>query len=136
MKCHYCGATVLVPPRLGGAVQRCPNHPESLAVGFCNTCKKAFCDKCLYISRSLYLCLKCLKAQRRAIAYVLVAYAFFILICGLFGESQLSGAIIIFLFLAFLIGAAIVSTMPPSVTVYEKIKASEAKSTKEPEELY
>ncbi|MEM3697801.1 MAG: hypothetical protein QXQ94_09945, partial [Candidatus Bathyarchaeia archaeon] len=24
VKCTYCGATVLVPPRLGGLTQRCP----------------------------------------------------------------------------------------------------------------
>lgn len=49
VKCHYCGAGIIVPPRLGGIVQRCPNHPETLAVGLCNDCGNSFCDRCLYI---------------------------------------------------------------------------------------
>jgi DNA-directed RNA polymerase subunit RPC12/RpoP len=30
VECRYCGGTVLVPPRLGESIRRCPNHPESL----------------------------------------------------------------------------------------------------------
>lgn len=63
VKCRYCGATVLVPPRLGGAVQRCPNHPDILAVGLCNDCGKSYCDRCLYIHKvkdgRLHVCSKC-----------------------------------------------------------------------------
>lgn len=63
VKCSYCGAEVLVPPRLGGQVRRCPNHPELLAVGLCNDCGSSFCDQCLYVwgveHGKLNLCSKC-----------------------------------------------------------------------------
>ncbi|MGQ9530699.1 MAG: hypothetical protein ACUVQX_05165 [Candidatus Bathycorpusculaceae bacterium] len=65
MKCNYCGATVLVPPRLRGLVQRCPNHPDILAIGLCNDCNKSYCDNCLYIYEGgdgkLHLCAQCYK---------------------------------------------------------------------------
>ncbi len=52
VKCRYCGATVLVPPRLGGAVQRCLNHPETLAVGVCNGCAGNYCGDCLFFIKT------------------------------------------------------------------------------------
>lgn len=67
VKCHYCGAMVVVPPQLGGVVQRCPNHPEVLAVGLCNDCGRSFCDRCLYLFEvehgKLYLCSKCFESR-------------------------------------------------------------------------
>jgi len=67
VKCHYCGAEVLVPPRLGGAIQRCPNHPEVLALGLCNDCGKSFCDQCLYVLEAeqsrLNVCSKCYESR-------------------------------------------------------------------------
>lgn len=63
VRCNYCGAEILVPPRLGGEVRRCPNHPDSLAVGLCNECGKSFCDQCLFLWETghgkLHLCSKC-----------------------------------------------------------------------------
>ncbi|MEM2779327.1 MAG: hypothetical protein QW791_00430 [Candidatus Bathyarchaeia archaeon] len=63
VKCRYCGATILVPPSLGGVVRRCPNHPETLAVGICNDCGQSFCTRCLYVldikSGRLYVCAEC-----------------------------------------------------------------------------
>jgi len=68
VKCTYCGAKVLVPPRLEGAVQRCPNHPEILAAGICNDCGESFCDRCLYTyavrDGTLYVCEKCYEGRR------------------------------------------------------------------------
>lgn len=59
---------MLVPPRLGGLVRRCPNHPETLAVGLCNDCSGSYCDRCLYILKvrdgELYVCSNCLKKRR------------------------------------------------------------------------
>ncbi|MEM3699519.1 MAG: hypothetical protein QXL57_01445 [Candidatus Bathyarchaeia archaeon] len=70
VKCHYCGATMLVPPRLGGLIQRCPNHPDTLAIGLCNDCNKSYCDNCLYIfetkNEKLYLCVRCHKNRTQA----------------------------------------------------------------------
>jgi len=136
VKCRYCGATVLVPPRLGGAFQRCPNHPESLSVGFCNICEKAFCDKCLYARRErdveLYLCSNCLKEQYRETAYVLVFGALTMLIF-----SWLSWVFFV-LSLAFLIAAAIFGTITPSApNIYIKMRAREViELTKKTDELY
>ncbi len=68
VKCNYCGASVLVPPHLGGAVQQCPNHPDALAIGICNDCGGNFCDRCLYLFEdrggTLYLCSKCYKNRK------------------------------------------------------------------------
>jgi len=68
VKCRYCGGLVLVPPRLGGLVRRCPGHPETLAVGLCNDCSGSYCDRCLYVLRvqdgELYVCSNCLKKRR------------------------------------------------------------------------
>ena len=67
VKCHYCGAEVLVPPRLGGVVQRCPNHPAVLALGLCNDCSRSFCDQCLFVFEAdhakLNLCSKCFESR-------------------------------------------------------------------------
>ena len=67
VKCRYCGAEVLVPPRLGGAIQRCPNHPDFLALGLCNDCSNSFCDQCLLVFEAnhmrLNLCAKCFKSR-------------------------------------------------------------------------
>lgn len=71
VKCHYCGVNILIPPRLGGPIQSCPNHPESLAIGFCNGCQRSFCANCLFlvkisqsggeitVSNIYFLCSKC-----------------------------------------------------------------------------
>ena len=72
VKCKYCGATVLVPPRLGGLVKRCPNHPETLAIGFCNDCRESYCDRCLHIleestgfdTTEIHVCPNCLSKRR------------------------------------------------------------------------
>jgi len=67
VKCHYCGAEVLVPPRLGGVVQRCPNHPAVLALGLCNNCNGSFCDQCLFVFEAdhsrLNLCSRCFESR-------------------------------------------------------------------------
>ncbi|MGB9676925.1 MAG: hypothetical protein ACPL0C_07055 [Candidatus Bathyarchaeales archaeon] len=68
VKCDYCGATILVPPRLGGAVRQCPNHPDTLAVGLCNDCGQSYCTRCLYIFNveggKLHVCAKCYEKRR------------------------------------------------------------------------
>ena len=73
VKCSYCGATVLVPPDLGGTTHRCPNHPDLLAVGLCNDCSQSYCGHCLYVyevkSAKLHVCSKCYE-QRNAMKSV------------------------------------------------------------------
>ena len=67
VKCKYCGVTILVPPRLGGIVRRCPNHPDTLAVGLCNDCGQSYCTRCLYVVNvdggKLHVCAKCYEAR-------------------------------------------------------------------------
>jgi hypothetical protein len=36
VKCKYCGGVVLLPSHLS-VVPRCPNHPDTIAVGGCVT---------------------------------------------------------------------------------------------------
>jgi len=87
VKCRYCGGLVLVPPRLGGLVRRCPGHPETLAVGLCNDCSGSYCDHCLYILKvrdgELYVCSNCLKKRRTKNAMVALGVGIFYLIFGL-----------------------------------------------------
>jgi len=89
VKCHYCGATVLVPPRLGGLTQRCPNHPDTLAIGLCNDCGKSYRDNCLYIfetkDEKLYLCAQCHKNRTQvARAKAIFMFATSMIFIGLF----------------------------------------------------
>jgi len=67
VECRYCKSTILVPPRLGGVIQRCPNHPDILAVGLCNDCGKSYCDRCLFIYKvqngKLHVCSACYQAR-------------------------------------------------------------------------
>lgn len=93
VKCQYCGATVLVPPRLGGAVQRCPNHPDVLAIGLCNDCGGSYCGRCLYIHKvrernspvlgiwEIHLCSKCYSSrQKRKVIGAIIATIFMLII--------------------------------------------------------
>jgi DNA-directed RNA polymerase subunit RPC12/RpoP len=68
VECQYCKSTILVPPRLGGVVQRCPNHPDVLAVGLCNDCGNSYCDRCLYVYRvrdgKLHVCSECYQKRQ------------------------------------------------------------------------
>ncbi|MEM1582591.1 MAG: hypothetical protein QXK89_08805 [Candidatus Bathyarchaeia archaeon] len=71
VKCRYCGSNILVPPKFGGAVQPCPNHPRTLAIGLCNKCHESLCGDCLFfvtnrgpkdqslMSDTYFLCAKC-----------------------------------------------------------------------------
>jgi DNA-directed RNA polymerase subunit RPC12/RpoP len=89
VKCDYCGAQVMVPPNLGGAVKQCPNHADVLATGICNDCGESFCSRCLFVyddrGSRLYLCSKCYENRRTsqkvgyfivgAISIVMVVFA-------------------------------------------------------------
>ncbi len=63
-KCLYCGNTIVLPRRLTGLTQRCPNHPDSLTSAFCTRCGRGFCSRCLYVLKGeggavQYLCPQC-----------------------------------------------------------------------------
>lgn len=78
---------MLVPPRLGGLVRRCPGHPDTLAVGLCNDCSGSYCDHCLYILKvrdgELYVCSNCLKTRRAKNAMMAFGGGILSLIFGL-----------------------------------------------------
>jgi len=95
-----------VPPSLGGAVSRCPNHPEVLAVGLCNDCGGSFCDSCLHRydveHGTLYLCSNCCKEreEKKGAEYLVIGsvsiFFAFLLIVG--AGLQAAFASILFLF--------------------------------------
>jgi len=88
VKCKYCNGIILVPPSLGGEVQRCPNHPEVLAAGLCNDCGKSFCDGCLYLSKikgaTLYLCPDCFRKREAKETTVVLILGVFCILLGFF----------------------------------------------------
>jgi len=88
VKCKYCKGTILVPPQFGGAVVRCPNHPDVLAVGLCNDCGGNYCDSCLYLYEvrdgTLHLCSNCVKKRETRGATVSLISGALILLLGFF----------------------------------------------------
>jgi uncharacterized Zn-finger protein len=80
LKCDYCGATFVIPPKIGVDIPRCQNHPESRAAGKCNDCGGEFCEECLKTynfttrdgSALLYLCPNCLRKREGAKADSLI----------------------------------------------------------------
>jgi len=128
VKCRYCGATVLVPPRLGGAAKRCPNHPETLAVGICSGCGKNYCEHCLHVytpanvNAQVYYCPECLqKMVEKQKAGAVMLFIFFV-VYALFLSSFSGGAGIgaFMLLCGFLFLALVFSREPVYSTVYEK----------------
>jgi len=111
VKCRYCGATALVPSSLGVPVQRCPNHPETLAIGLCGDCGKSYCDRCLHILKTFdqqssqfihyYICRGCLKKRNaqavkrvetaRKLGYVILSSGLLVLLIGLANVHALAG---------------------------------------------
>ena len=95
VKCDYCGAQVMVPPHLGGAVKQCPNHADVLATGICNDCGGSFCNRCLSIRNDrgaqLYLCSKCYEERRSSerVGFLIVgAMSIIMVIFALVGISR------------------------------------------------
>lgn len=109
VKCQYCRSTVLVPPRLGGTVQRCPNHPDVLAIGLCNDCNKSYCDRCLYIHKvrdgKLHVCSECHENRQSmkivggflGLMLVFIVVILFLMMEPLFGIFSLTLFIVIIL---------------------------------------
>lgn len=117
VKCQYCGGNVLVPPRLGGELQRCPNHPDVLAIGLCNECGKSYCDRCLYIygvrGGKLHLCSECYDEKR---GWIFPAAFAAIMIMSIFGvlvgaKEPILGLIYLFLIIVFVL-----------IALYEAVK--------------
>jgi len=108
VRCEYCGAMILVPPKLR-EVQRCPNHPDRVSVGICNDCGKGFCGDCLTVMMSsgssegaaiIYLCPDCLK--KRKSADVVAPFLMLLLTLALAPLLLRCGAVIPLILMAFL----------------------------------
>jgi len=108
VKCQYCGGLVLVPPWMGGKTLRCANHPERLAVGFCNDCGRNFCPVCLRIYHletrdaraTLYLDTACLRKRYAEKANKGIWVGILLLAYGIFSAFFSVGLGIVFIILA------------------------------------
>jgi len=134
VKCKYCGGTILVPAQLGGAVWRCPNHPNVLAVGLCNDCSGSFCDGCLYLHEvkggTLHLCPNCFRNRKEVEAAVLLIISVVDLLFGVLlilvpGLATFMGGVILlaFGFLAIAWSVRRFSHFPKGVTLKDKREA-------------
>ncbi len=137
VKCKYCGGAILVPAYLGGPVQRCPNHPDVLAVGLCNDCGGSYCDGCLSLYSvehgTLHLCPGCLRVRetdKAKIVLMLGGLAFFagffsMAAASRFAEAVVIGVILIgFCALPLIAWGIYRSThLPQAVTVKERSEA-------------
>jgi len=101
VKCKYCGGVVLLPSHLS-VVPRCPNHPDTIAVGLCSNCIQGFCRECLHLHKveggSTYLCPRCLQGRRTDQAWVFIAIGAigFLLALFSFATSFSVGAFLLF----------------------------------------
>ena len=163
VKCRYCGATVLVPPRLGGLLQLCPNHPGLLTVGICDDCGKSLCGDCLFFVKTYpqesrqplpkysHFCSDCMK--RKGLKYwsepnqALIVVGVFILYIGIFMfvVSFIAGMFLFFIGFALMFASRGEKFSFPTVSMVmekmaelnkraEKVKA--AMSPQEVEDLY
>lgn len=84
VECEYCGSTVLVPPRLGKSIRRCPQHPDRLSAGLCDTCGQTLCDQCLYrLDAGATRCQPCLETQQVRREMVAVFGGFALILAGI-----------------------------------------------------
>lgn len=140
VRCSYCGATILVPPRLGGAVRQCPNHPDTLAAGLCNDCGQSYCTRCLYVLNveggKLHVCEKCYEKRNSmktvgALFLLVLSLIFFMSIPFIIATPRPSsdaGGVLQILFTAILlltlsvVGFSAGKKKPPSV--YDMLQQS------------
>ena len=87
VKCKYCGGNIMVPTFFGGAIQRCTNHSDVLAVGLCNDCGRSYCGNCLSLERvengTLFLCPTCRSRRDSEKTTRLLLLGAFMLIIGI-----------------------------------------------------
>lgn len=110
VKCTYCGAAILVPVYFGGAVNRCPNHPNVVATGLCNDCGRSYCEDCLSLFRvengALHLCPRCYEARQYQRTFGALIFGVLVFFFGLFfvfllpGPEGILGGLIFIGFLA------------------------------------
>jgi len=103
VKCRYCGGRILLPSHLS-VVPRCPNHPDTIAVGLCSNCSHQFCKQCLHLQRleggRTYFCTQCLRARKidSAWASIAVGAVVFFFALVFLGTPASYGAIIFLVF--------------------------------------
>ena len=137
VKCKYCGGAILVPAYLGGPVQRCPNHPDVLAVGLCNDCGGSYCDSCLSLYNvehgTLHLCPNCFKVRETDKATIFLIIGGLVLLGGFLfmafapslSQAIFAGVFFIGVFALPLIAWGIYRTthLPKAVTIKERNEA-------------
>jgi hypothetical protein len=137
VRCKYCGATLLVPPRLGGTLQKCLNHREIIASGVCNGCGGNYCGDCLFfvpqesrqpLPEYAYFCASCL--ERKGLKSwskpdsVMVTLGLFLIIAGflIFITSPFLGVVFLLFGFVFLLSSSGEKTEFPTVSrVFEKM---------------
>lgn len=77
----------MVPTFFSGAIQRCTNHPETLAVGLCNDCGQSYCDNCLSRQKieggTLFLCPACRSKREDRTTISILSTGLFVFIMGM-----------------------------------------------------
>lgn len=103
VKCKYCGGVILLPSHLS-VVPRCPNHPDTVAVGLCSRCFRGVCKKCLYLHQveggRTYLCPTCTQARQTDQAWISIGMGAVISLFALLisAASFLLGVLFILIF--------------------------------------
>lgn len=135
VKCKYCRGIILLPSYLS-KVPRCPNHPGTIAMGFCNDCNQSFCKECLHMYRlehgKIYICPNCLRSRQTEGVWVLVAIILGMLMLSLlgFGISLQMGIILILVFCMPFVAYALYRwrkpLKPPTIQEIEQEKRTRA----------
>jgi DNA-directed RNA polymerase subunit RPC12/RpoP len=135
LKCRYCGGRILLPSHLS-VVPRCPNHPDTVAVGLCSQCSQRLCKECLHVKQfeggRTYLCTRCLQAREVDNAWASIAIgALMIFFALVFLSTPVSyGAIIFLLFsLPFIVYGVYIlkSSKESSVQTVQEIEEEAAR---------
>ena len=115
VKCEYCGGVFLTKPSIEGEF-RCSNHPQMLAIGTCNDCRRSFCGNCLHYyaleteheRASLYLCPDCLWRRHAEKAETGIYVGIFFVFVGFLFAIFAMPFSLIFGFLVVAVGVGIV----------------------------
>lgn len=140
IKCRYCGGRILLPSHLS-VVPRCPNHPDTVAVGLCSQCSQQFCKNCLHVKQleggRTYLCTRCLRADeidRAWISIAIGAVTFFFALVFL-GSPASYGAIIFLIFSLPFIAYGIYVLMSRTYSSAQTVQEIEEEAARKAEDM-
>lgn len=137
VKCKYCGGVILLPSHLS-VVPRCPNHPDTIAVGLCSECLQGFCKDCLHLHEveggRIHLCPTCSEGRRTDQAWVLIAVGGIMSFIALLASVQSPAAGLFFILISsvpliayglYLLKRPLQSSAPTIQEIQERRKARE-----------